>query len=142
MSRYRCRPARRPKLIIVDELAHSNAPDSRHPKRYQDVEELIGAGIDVWTALNIQHLESLVDVVSRITGVIVRESVPDSVIKKADEVIVVDITPTELIQRLEAGKVYCRRMPGVRPMASSSPAISPPCASWRCAAQPNGSTIK
>ena len=98
--------ARRPKLIIVDELAHSNAPDSRHPKRYQDVEELIGAGIDVWTALNIQHLESLVDVVSRITGVIVRESVPDSVIKKADEVIVVDITPTELIQRLEAGKVY------------------------------------
>ncbi|WP_413989735.1 ATP-binding protein [Labrys okinawensis] len=98
--------ARRPKLIIVDELAHTNAPDSRHPKRYQDVEELIGAGIDVWTALNIQHLESLVDVVSRITGVTVRESVPDSVIKKADEVIVVDITPAELIQRLEAGKVY------------------------------------
>lgn len=98
--------ARRPKLIIVDELAHTNAPDSRHPKRYQDVEELIGAGIDVWTALNIQHLESLTDVVSRITGVVVRESIPDSVIKKADEVIVVDITPAELIQRLEAGKVY------------------------------------
>ncbi|MDQ0390598.1 sensor histidine kinase [Labrys monachus] len=98
--------ARRPRLIVVDELAHSNAPDSRHPKRYQDVEELIGAGIDVWTAVNIQHLESLVDVVSRITGVTVRESVPDSVLKKADEVIVVDITPTELIQRLEAGKVY------------------------------------
>ncbi|WP_448950868.1 DUF4118 domain-containing protein [Labrys neptuniae] len=98
--------ARRPRLIIVDELAHTNAPDSRHPKRYQDVEELIGAGIDVWTALNIQHLESLTDVVSRITGVTVRESVPDSVIKKADEVIVVDITPAELIQRLEAGKVY------------------------------------
>ncbi|MDZ5454286.1 sensor histidine kinase KdpD [Labrys sp. ZIDIC5] len=98
--------ARRPRLIIVDELAHTNAPDSRHPKRYQDVEELIGAGIDVWTALNIQHLESLTDVVSRITGVTVRESVPDSVIKKADEVIVVDITPAELIQRLEEGKVY------------------------------------
>ncbi|MGJ4854119.1 DUF4118 domain-containing protein [Labrys sp. La1] len=98
--------ARRPRLIIIDELAHTNAPDSRHPKRYQDVEELIGAGIDVWTALNIQHLESLTDVVSRLTGVTVRESVPDSVIKKADEVIVVDITPTELIQRLEDGKVY------------------------------------
>ena len=70
--------ARKPKLIVVDELAHTNAPDSRHPKRWQDVEELLAAGIDVWTALNIQHLESLADVVSRITGVIVRETVPDS----------------------------------------------------------------
>jgi two-component system, OmpR family, sensor histidine kinase KdpD len=97
---------RRPKLIIVDELAHTNAPDSRHPKRYQDVEELIGAQIDVWTAVNIQHLESLSDVVSTITGVTVRETVPDTVVERADEVVVVDITPAELIQRLRDGKIY------------------------------------
>ncbi|WP_091686574.1 sensor histidine kinase [Methylocapsa palsarum] len=98
--------ARRPKLIVVDELAHTNAPDSRHPKRWQDVEELLGAGIDVWTALNIQHLESLADVVSRITGVLVRETVPDLVFQEASDVILVDITPDELLQRLKEGKVY------------------------------------
>ncbi len=98
--------ARRPELIVVDELAHSNAPDSRHPKRFQDVEELLNAGIDVWTALNIQHVESLSDVVAGITGVTVREVVPDTVIEKADDVVVVDITPDELIQRLKDGKVY------------------------------------
>ena len=97
---------RRPTLIIVDELAHSNAPDSRHPKRYQDIEELIAAGIDVWTAVNIQHLESLSDVVSTITGILIRETVPDTVVEKADEVVVVDITPAELMQRLRDGKVY------------------------------------
>jgi len=98
--------SRRPKLLIVDELAHSNPPDSRHPKRYQDIQDILTAGIDVWTAVNIQHLESLSDVVSRITGVKVREAVPDTVIENADEVVVVDITPTELIQRLKEGKVY------------------------------------
>jgi len=98
--------ARRPELIIVDELAHTNAPDSRHPKRFQDVEELLDAGIDVWTALNIQHVESLSDVVAGITGVVIREVVPDTVIEKADDVVVVDITPDELIERLEDGKVY------------------------------------
>jgi two-component system sensor histidine kinase KdpD len=98
--------ARRPKLLIVDELAHSNPPDSRHPKRYQDIQDILAAGIDVWTAINIQHLESLSDVVSRITGVKVRETVPDTVIEEADEVVVVDITPAELIQRLKEGKVY------------------------------------
>ncbi|MDJ1157324.1 sensor histidine kinase KdpD [Chelatococcus sp. SYSU_G07232] len=98
--------ARRPALLVVDELAHTNAPDSRHPKRYQDVEELVAAGIDVWTALNIQHLESLSDVVSRLTGVRVRETVPDTVLEAADEVVVVDITPDELIARLKEGKVY------------------------------------
>lgn len=98
--------ARRPALIVVDELAHTNAPDSRHPKRWQDVEELLDAGIKVWTALNIQHLESLKDVVARITGVNVRESVPDTVLREADEVVLVDITPDELIQRLREGKVY------------------------------------
>ena len=74
---------RRPALIVVDELAHTNAPESRHPKRWQDVEELLDAGIDVWTALNIQHLESLAEVVSRVTGVAVRETVPDSVLQNA-----------------------------------------------------------
>ncbi|WP_119270197.1 ATP-binding protein [Taklimakanibacter deserti] len=98
--------ARRPDLIIVDELAHTNAPDSRHPKRFQDVEELLNAGIDVWTALNIQHVESLSDVVSGITGITVREVVPDTVIEKAEEVVVVDITPDELLARLKDGKVY------------------------------------
>lgn len=98
--------ARKPQLIVVDELAHTNAPDSRHPKRWQDVEELLDAGIDVWTALNIQHLESLADVVSRITGVSVRETVPDRVLQQASDVILVDITPAELLQRLKEGKVY------------------------------------
>ena len=98
--------ARKPKLIVVDELAHTNAPESRHPKRWQDVQELGAAGIDVWTALNIQHLESLADVVSRITGVVVRETVPDRVLQEATDVVLVDITPDELIQRLNEGKVY------------------------------------
>lgn len=98
--------ARRPALIVVDELAHTNAPESRHPKRWQDVEELLDAGLDVWTALNIQHLESLAEVVSKVTGVAVRETVPDRVLQRADDVVLVDITPDELIQRLHEGKVY------------------------------------
>jgi len=98
--------ARRPGLLLVDEYAHSNVPGSRHPKRWQDVQELIAAGIDVWTTLNVQHLESLVDVVWKITGVRQRETVPDSVLSDADEIEVVDITPAELRQRLEEGKVY------------------------------------
>ncbi len=98
--------ARRPKLIIVDELAHTNAPESRHPKRWQDVEELLDAGVHVWTALNIQHLESLADIVSRITGVAVRETVPDKLLREAAEVVLVDVTPDELIERLREGKVY------------------------------------
>ncbi|ANK71266.1 MULTISPECIES: sensor histidine kinase KdpD [Ensifer] len=98
--------ARRPRIIVVDELAHSNPAESRHPKRYQDVEELIAAGIDVWTALNIQHLESLSDIVAQITGVPVRERVPDTVLKRADDVLLVDLSPAELIERLKEGKVY------------------------------------
>jgi two-component system sensor histidine kinase KdpD len=93
-------------VLVVRRLAHSNAPGSRHPKRYQDIDELLRAGIDVRTALNIQHLESLSDVVTRITGVTVRETVPDTVLDRADEVVLVDITPSELIQRLKDGKVY------------------------------------
>ncbi len=98
--------ARKPRIVIVDELAHSNPEGSRHPKRHQDIEELIAAGINVWTALNIQHLESLADLVAQITGVTVRERVPDLVLKRADEVILVDLPPTELIDRLKDGKVY------------------------------------
>jgi two-component system sensor histidine kinase KdpD len=98
--------ARKPQLIIVDELAHTNAPDSRHPKRWQDVDELLRAGVNVWTALNIQHLESLADVVSKITGVTVRETIPDRVLHQATDVVLVDITPDELLQRLKEGKVY------------------------------------
>jgi two-component system sensor histidine kinase KdpD len=98
--------ARRPKVILVDEMAHTNVEGSRHPKRFQDIEELIQAGIDVWTTLNIQHLESLSDVVAKITGVAVREIVPDIALKKADEVILVDLPPADLIERLKQGKVY------------------------------------
>ncbi|MBV8650248.1 MAG: sensor histidine kinase KdpD, partial [Alphaproteobacteria bacterium] len=98
--------ARKPKLVLVDELAHSNAPGSRHPKRYLDVEELLAAGIDVYTTLNIQHVESLNDVVAQITRIRVRETVPDSILDRADEIEIVDLTPEDLIKRLEEGKVY------------------------------------
>jgi two-component system sensor histidine kinase KdpD len=98
--------ARRPKLLLVDEFAHTNAPGLIHAKRYQDVEEVLRNGIDVWTTLNIQHLESLQDVVQRITGIRVQETVPDKALEKADEIVVVDLPPEELIQRLEEGKVY------------------------------------
>ena len=93
-------------LVLLDELAHSNAPGSRHPKRWQDVEELLAAGIDVWTTMNVQHLESLNDIVSGITGIRVWETVPDRVFDQADEVVVVDLPPDELLARLKAGKVY------------------------------------
>jgi len=96
----------RPSLVLVDELAHTNISGSRHPKRYQDVEELLDAGIDVYTTLNVQHIESLNDVVAQITGVLVRETVPDRVIDEASEIEVVDLTPAELLQRLRDGKVY------------------------------------
>ncbi|HEY6512400.1 MAG TPA: DUF4118 domain-containing protein [Burkholderiaceae bacterium] len=93
-------------LVLLDELAHSNAPGSRHPKRWQDVQELLAAGIDVWTTMNVQHLESLNDIVSGITGVRVWETVPDRIFDEADEVVVVDLPPDELLARLHAGKVY------------------------------------
>ncbi len=97
---------RHPKLVLVDELAHTNAPGSRHPKRYLDVLELLEAGIDVYTTLNIQHVESLNDIVAKITRIRVRETVPDSIIDHADDIEVVDLTPEDLIQRLKEGKVY------------------------------------
>ena len=98
--------ARRPSLLLVDEYAHTNVPGSRHPKRWQDIDEILAAGIDVWTTLNIQHLESLNDVVLKITKVRVRETVPDTVFDKADEIILVDFPPDELLKRLAEGKVY------------------------------------
>jgi two-component system, OmpR family, sensor histidine kinase KdpD len=97
---------RHPALILVDELAHANVPGSRHPKRWQDVEELLEAGIDVYTAINVQHIESLNDVVSQITGVPVWETVPDVVLDGASEIELIDLPPDELLQRLKEGKVY------------------------------------
>src|SRR6185295_4538009 len=98
--------ARKPRLVLVDELAHTNAPGSRHEKRYQDVLELLDEGVDVYSTLNVQHVESLNDVVAQITGVTVHETVPDSIVERADEIEMVDLPPEELIQRLEDGKVY------------------------------------
>jgi two-component system, OmpR family, sensor histidine kinase KdpD len=98
--------ARRPRLILVDELAHTNASGSRHAKRWQDIRELLAAGIDVYTTCNVQHLDSLNDVVAKITGIQVRETVPDSVLEEADEVELIDLPPDDLIQRLNEGKVY------------------------------------
>jgi two-component system sensor histidine kinase KdpD len=97
---------RRPQIALVDELAHTNAPGSRHPKRYLDVEELLSHGIDVYTAVNVQHIESLNDVVAQITHVRVRETVPDSVFDRAEAIELIDLTPDDLIQRLKEGKVY------------------------------------
>src|ERR1700686_4628296 len=98
--------ARKPALILVDELAHTNAEGSRHTKRWQDVAELLPAGIDVYTTLNVQHVESINDVIAQITGVVVRETLPDTILEQADNIELVDITPEELVERLRAGKVY------------------------------------
>lgn len=101
--------ARRPQLILVDELAHSNAPGCRHTKRYQDVEELLQAGINVYTTVNVQHLESLNDLVTSITGIVVNERIPDHVFDRANQVELVDIAPADLERRLEEGKIYQQR---------------------------------
>jgi two-component system sensor histidine kinase KdpD len=98
--------SRRPKVVLVDELAHTNAPGSRHPKRYQDVEELFEGGIDVYTSMNVQHFESLNDVVEKITGIRMQETLPDTFLDRADEVQVIDIPLEELFERLKEGKVY------------------------------------
>lgn len=97
---------RKPGLILVDELAHTNADGCRHKKRYQDVEELLAAGIDVYTTVNVQHIESLNNMVASITGVIVQERIPDKVFDSADQVKLVDIEPQELLDRLSEGKIY------------------------------------
>ncbi|MUG98357.1 sensor histidine kinase KdpD [Scytonema sp. UIC 10036] len=97
---------RSPQLVLVDELAHTNVPGSLREKRYQDVEVILAAGIDVYSTMNIQHLESLNDLVARITGVVVRERVPDRILEEADEVVVIDVTPETLQERLREGKIY------------------------------------
>ena len=97
---------RKPRLILVDELAHTNAKGCRHAKRYQDVKELLKAGIDVYTTVNVQHIESLNDMVAAITGIMVRERVPDAVFDHASQVELIDIEPQELLERLQAGNVY------------------------------------
>jgi two-component system, OmpR family, sensor histidine kinase KdpD len=97
---------RSPELALIDELAHTNAPGLEHPKRYEDVEDVLAAGIDVFSTVNVQHLESLNDQVAELTGIRVRETVPDAILGAADEVVLIDITPQSLIERLVAGKVY------------------------------------
>ena len=97
---------RHPQLILVDELAHTNVQGARHPKRYSDIQELLHAGIDVYTTVNVQHLESLQDVVAGITRVQVQERIPDAVFDEADQVELVDIEPDELLERLKRGKIY------------------------------------
>jgi two-component system, OmpR family, sensor histidine kinase KdpD len=98
--------ARTPQLVLVDELAHTNIPGSPREKRYQDVEIILSSGIDVYSTINIQHLESLNDLVARITGVVVRERIPDRILEQADEVVVVDVTPETLEERLQEGRIY------------------------------------
>ncbi|WP_310414424.1 sensor histidine kinase KdpD [Chamaesiphon sp. OTE_8_metabat_110] len=97
---------RQPQLVLVDELAHTNIPGSEHEKRYQDVEQLLVAGVDVYSTVNIQHLESLNDTVAQLTGIVVRERIPDRILEAADEVVVVDVTPETLQERLRDGKIY------------------------------------
>src|SRR5580704_14773009 len=99
---------RKPQLVLVDELAHTNVEGSRHPKRYLDVEELLNAGIDVFTTVNIQHIESLNDVIAQITRIHVRETIPDAVLDQADEIELIDLTADDLLQRLRQGKVYVK----------------------------------
>jgi two-component system sensor histidine kinase KdpD len=98
--------ARRPELVLIDELAHTNAPGLEHAKRYEDIADVLDAGIDVYSTVNVQHLESLNDQVAELTGVRVRETFPDSMLSDADEIVLVDLTPPDLIERLRAGKVY------------------------------------
>ena len=105
--------ARKPKLVLVDEFAHTNAPGVLHAKRYQDIQEIINAGIDVYTTLNVQHIESLNDIIFRITNIRVHETVPDTVIEAADEVKLIDLPPEELLKRLDEGKVYVKDIAGV-----------------------------
>jgi len=97
---------RRPELCLIDELAHTNAPGLEHGKRYEDVDDVLGAGIDVFSTMNVQHLESLNDTIAELSGVRVRETVPDTVLTRADEVVLVDITPEALLDRLQAGRIY------------------------------------
>ncbi len=132
--------ARKPRLALIDELAHRNVPGSRHERRWQDIVELLDAGIDVYTTVNIQHLESLNDIVLRITGVRVSETVPDAVFDRLRDIVLVDLPPRELIERLQQGKVYLPEQATQALQAFSRHPISPRCASWRCRPLPTAST--
>ncbi len=132
--------ARRPQLAVIDEFAHTNAPGSRHPKRWQDVMEALDAGVDVVTTLNIQHIESLNDAVAQITGVRVQETVPDEVLARADQIELIDLPPEELIQRLKDGKVYRGAQAGQALDNFFTRGSSRPCARWLCARPPAAST--
>ena len=130
---------RQPELALIDELAHTNAPGLEHPKRYEDVEDVLAAGIDVFSTVNVQHLESLNDQVAELTGIRVRETVPDAVIGEADEVVLIDITPQSLIERLLAGKVYPPSACRPRSTTSSRSRTSPRCARSRSGRSPRRS---
>lgn len=132
--------ARRPDLLLVDELAHTNAEGCRHAKRWQDVTELRDAGIHIWTTLNVQHIESLNDVIGQITGVTVRETVPDHVFESADDLELIDISPEELLERLRQGKVYLPTQAERCFGTSSRKQTSWPSASCRCDRRRGGCT--
>lgn len=132
--------ARHPQVALVDELAHTNVPGCRNAKRWQDVEELLAAGIDVISTVNIQHLESLGDVVEGITGVRQRETVPDEVVRRADQIELVDMSPRRCAAGWRTATSTRRRRSTRRSPTTSAPATSPRCASWRCSGRPTGST--
>ena len=133
--------ARAPQVALVDELAHTNIPGSRNAKRWQDVEELLAAGIDVVSTVNIQHLESLGDVVESITGVRQQETVPDEVVRRADQIELVDMSPAGAAPP-DGARQHLQARQGRRGPVQLLPAraTSPPCASWRCCGSPTGST--
>jgi len=128
--------ARRPAVVLVDELAHSNASGSRHPKRYQDIEELLDNGIDVYTTVNVQHFESLNDVLEKITGIRMQETLPDTFLDRADEVQVIDIPLEELFERLKEGKVYIPKQAERAMQTSFNAATLLPCANSCLPMQP------
>ena len=133
--------ARRPEVALVDELAHTNVPGSRNEKRWQDVDELLAAGIDVISTVNIQHLESLNDVVERITGVRQRETIPDHVVRNAEQVELVDMTPEALRRRMAHGNIYKPDTDRRRPRQLLPRwEIWGRCGSWLCSGSPTGST--
>ena len=131
---------RAPEVALVDELAHTNVPGSRNEKRWQDVEELLDAGIDVISTVNIQHLESMNDVVEQITGIKQQETIPDAVVRAADQIELVDMTPEALRRRMAHGNIYPAEKVDAALATTSARGTSPRCASWRCCGSPTGST--
>jgi two-component system sensor histidine kinase KdpD len=129
--------AQKPQLVLVDELAHTNAPGSRHAKRYQDVLELIDAGIDVYTTLNVQHIDSQVDIVRQVSGVAITETVPDSILDVAHEIQLIDLSVEKLLERMADGKVYLGERAEHAVSNFSRKATSPRCANSPCASPPS-----